>query len=334
MSVAVPFPRSNPTGTTGWTTNQFLIRRSTWNSDHPPGVTMFTDLGYQLEQIAVTATPVAFSNPPSHFVRRRGSGPSGHRSPTTSVPDQRPRSRREHGPWRLLPVAVASGPMPLTRGHRHDGGGVRHGRGTPHHAGSPRPPQLRTEQRGRRRRQMASRHPGFGLRDDGQRSDDSSGWSLRDLSGHEGRRRDTCRGPGKASPRPIRCWYPTFQAPGGLSRCMATWLYIVVDLWTRQPSASQWSMDTCVWTAAVTISPAHSIWSEWMIPRCWPPRGPGMPPGGGVGRLQKLVDDLPFGIDNEWAADRLEEAIIDVQEAIRDLRTDPPPTEHYERNVE
>jgi hypothetical protein len=54
----------------------------------------------------------------------------------------------------------------------------------------------------------------------------------------------------------------------------------------------------------------------------------------GVGRLQKVVDDLPFSIDNEWAADQLEEAITDVQQAIRDLRTDPPPTEHYERGIE
>ena len=54
----------------------------------------------------------------------------------------------------------------------------------------------------------------------------------------------------------------------------------------------------------------------------------------GVGRLQKIVDDLPFGIANAWAAERLEEAIIDVQQAIRDLRTAPPPTEHYERDVE
>jgi len=54
----------------------------------------------------------------------------------------------------------------------------------------------------------------------------------------------------------------------------------------------------------------------------------------GVGRLQKLVDDLPFGIDNERAADRLEEAITDVQQAIRDLRADPIPTEHYERGIE
>jgi len=54
----------------------------------------------------------------------------------------------------------------------------------------------------------------------------------------------------------------------------------------------------------------------------------------GVGRLQKVVDDLPFGIDNEWAAGQLEEAITDVQQAIRDLRTDPAPTEHYERGIE
>ena len=50
----------------------------------------------------------------------------------------------------------------------------------------------------------------------------------------------------------------------------------------------------------------------------------------GVGRLQGLVDDLPFGIDNAGAADQLEEAIADVQQAIHDLRTEPPPIEHYE----
>ncbi len=50
----------------------------------------------------------------------------------------------------------------------------------------------------------------------------------------------------------------------------------------------------------------------------------------GVGRLQGLVDDLPFGLGAAEAADRLEEAVCDVERAIRDMRTEPPPIEHYE----
>lgn len=50
----------------------------------------------------------------------------------------------------------------------------------------------------------------------------------------------------------------------------------------------------------------------------------------GVGRLQALLDGLEFGIDIAEAADRLEEAIVDVQIAISDMRTEPPPIEHYE----
>jgi hypothetical protein len=39
-------------------------------------------------------------------------------------------------------------------------------------------------------------------------------------------------------------------------------------------------------------------------------------------------------LGDEPAADQLEETITDVQQAIRDLRTDPPPMEHYEHGVE
>ena len=54
----------------------------------------------------------------------------------------------------------------------------------------------------------------------------------------------------------------------------------------------------------------------------------------GVGRLQTLIDDLPFNIDNERAANRLEDAITDVQQAIEDLRSESLTTEHYEHGVE
>jgi len=51
----------------------------------------------------------------------------------------------------------------------------------------------------------------------------------------------------------------------------------------------------------------------------------------GVGRLQEVLDTVPYGIDNEVAADLLDEAITDVWRAICELRSEPPPIEHYER---
>ena len=50
----------------------------------------------------------------------------------------------------------------------------------------------------------------------------------------------------------------------------------------------------------------------------------------GAGRLEAVVDDLAFGIGLAEAADRLEEAIVDVQLAIHDMRNEPPPIQHYE----
>ncbi len=52
----------------------------------------------------------------------------------------------------------------------------------------------------------------------------------------------------------------------------------------------------------------------------------------GVGRLQSLVDSVPFGIDNAAAADLLEDAVADVRRAIDEMRSEPPPIEHYERD--
>lgn len=51
----------------------------------------------------------------------------------------------------------------------------------------------------------------------------------------------------------------------------------------------------------------------------------------GMGRLGLLVDELQFGIGSNSAADQLESAIVDVRRAIDDLRSEPPPIEHYER---
>jgi len=51
----------------------------------------------------------------------------------------------------------------------------------------------------------------------------------------------------------------------------------------------------------------------------------------GMGRLQDLLDTLPYGIDEAAAADLLEEAVVDVQRAVHEMRTEPPPIEHYER---
>ena len=63
MSVAVPFPEIRPDGY-DWLDDEPAFDPTLHLELRPPtGVTMLTDLGYQLEQIAVTATPVAFSTP-------------------------------------------------------------------------------------------------------------------------------------------------------------------------------------------------------------------------------------------------------------------------------
>ncbi len=52
----------------------------------------------------------------------------------------------------------------------------------------------------------------------------------------------------------------------------------------------------------------------------------------GVGRLQDLLDTLPYGIDKTTAAELLEAAVVDVRRAVDEMRSEPPPIEHYERH--
>ena len=54
----------------------------------------------------------------------------------------------------------------------------------------------------------------------------------------------------------------------------------------------------------------------------------------GVGRLQDLFDTLPYGIDEATAADLLEAAVVDVRRAVDEMRSEPPPIEHYERHLD
>ena len=54
----------------------------------------------------------------------------------------------------------------------------------------------------------------------------------------------------------------------------------------------------------------------------------------GVGRLQDLLDTLPYGIDEATAADLLEAAVVDVRRAVDEMRSEPPPIEHYERHLD
>jgi len=50
----------------------------------------------------------------------------------------------------------------------------------------------------------------------------------------------------------------------------------------------------------------------------------------GVGRLEDLLATVPYGIDQATAAGLLEHAVADIQRTIREMRTEPPPIEHYE----
>ncbi|HAZ17299.1 MAG TPA: hypothetical protein DCY87_00815, partial [Acidimicrobiaceae bacterium] len=49
-----------------------------------------------------------------------------------------------------------------------------------------------------------------------------------------------------------------------------------------------------------------------------------------AGRLNALIDEVGFGTGAAEAADRLEEAVVDVARAVEEMRAGLTPIEHYE----
>ena len=332
MSVAVPFPEIRPDGY-DWLDDEPAFDPTLHLDLRPPtGVTMLTDLGYRLDEIATTATPVAFSTP-FRVLTDEGAAVLVDTARRLRVFQTNARDRVENtvrgGCYRsrwlrdlcLSPevtdmmaevygTAVAPHTMPVRLGHlNYEPSSVGAAVDKWHHdtlaldyvmmVSAPTPlPGGRFE-------------IFLGTKDDAA----------------------TLAAAGKRPP-PDQVLVPDIPGPGWAIALHGNMVvhrggpldspaeritmvngYVCLD---RSGDDQSRSLDL------VGVDDPAVLATEWARHAAWR----------GVGRLQKLVDDLPFGIDKEWAADRLEEAIIDVQEAIRDLRTDPPPTEHYERNVE
>ena len=70
----------------------------------------------------------------------------------------------------------------------------------------------------------------------------------------------------------------------------------------------------------IGIDDPEVLYTEWSRHAAWR----------ATGRLNQLVETLEFGIDAETAAAELEEAIVDVNQAIDDMRAGPRPALHYE----
>ncbi|MEM7272533.1 MAG: hypothetical protein AAF547_05585 [Actinomycetota bacterium] len=62
------------------------------------------------------------------------------------------------------------------------------------------------------------------------------------------------------------------------------------------------------------------LWAEWAKMAAWRSKG----------RLETLIDDLPFTEDRDLVIDRLEQAVADVNRAIAEMRSEPVTPEHYE----
>lgn len=70
----------------------------------------------------------------------------------------------------------------------------------------------------------------------------------------------------------------------------------------------------------IGIDADEVLYSEWAKHTAWRAEG----------RLQTLVDQLPFDLSAEEAIERLEHAVEDVTQAIADMRAGPKSADHYE----
>lgn len=71
------------------------------------------------------------------------------------------------------------------------------------------------------------------------------------------------------------------------------------------------------------VDPPEALYAEWARHAAWR----------GKSRLENLLNDLEFTTDHEMVADRLEDAIADVQQAIKEMKQESPQMHHYEHNV-
>ena len=69
----------------------------------------------------------------------------------------------------------------------------------------------------------------------------------------------------------------------------------------------------------IVVDDPEVLWTEWARFAAWR----------SAGRLQSVIDDLPFGITAEQAADTLEAAIADAQRAVDEMRAGAPDAIHH-----
>ena len=332
MPAAVPFPEVRPDGYE-WLGDEPVFDPTLHLDIQPPtGVTMLADLGYRLDEIAATATPVAFSTP-FRILSDEGAMVLLDTARRLRVFQQNLRDRIENGVrgacyrsrWlrdlclssevtemmaHVYGTAVAPHTMPLHLGHlNYEPANVGDAVDKWHHDTLPLDYVMMVSD--------PATLPGgrfevfLGTKDDAA----------------------TIAAAGKRPPAD-RVLVPDFPGPGwaialhgnmvvhrggpldsAAERITMVNGYVSLD---RSGDDQSRSRDL------VGVDDPAVLATEWARHAAWR----------GVGRLEKLVDDLPFGIGNERAADQLEKAITDVQQAIRDLRADPPPMEHYEHGVE
>ncbi len=332
MSAGVPFPEVRPDGYE-WLGDEPAFDPALHLDVRPPAdVTMLTDLGYRLDEITATATPVAFSTP-FRILSEEGAAVLLATARRLRVFQQNLGERIENGVrggcyrsrWlrdlclssevtqmmaEVYGTAVAPHTMPLHLGHlNYEPNILGNAVDKWHHDTLPLDYVMMV-------------------------SDPTT------LSGGRfeiflGTKNDAARlaAAGKR-PSADRVLVPDFPGPGwavalhgnmvvhrGGPLDSATERITMVNGYVPQDRSGD---DQSRSQDLVGVDDPEVLATEWARHAAWR----------GVGRLQRLVDDLPFGIGNEFAAEQLEEAITDVQQAIRELRADPPPMEHYEYGVE
>ena len=327
MGVAVPFPAIQPAGYEWFDDEPVFDPERHLELEDPTEVVMLTDLGYDQDEIATKATPVAASSPfrmlsdegaavMLRVARRLRSfaRPAGDRI------ERMVRGGCYRSRWlrdlcisedvsdhleRIYGVAVAPHPMPLHMGHinfepsRLDAAVDKW-----HHDTIPLDYVMAVTD--------PARLPGGRFEYFLGTKHEAAALAAEDRT-----------------PPPHRTAAPEFSGPGyaiTLHGDMVVHRAAPLTALTERISmvngyvALDTAIDEQSRTADLIIVDDHeALWAEWAKMAAWRSRG----------RLESLIEELEFTSDRDTVVSRLESAVADVQKAIDEMRAGERMTEHY-----
>ena len=327
MGVAVPFPEAQPAGYQWFDDEPAFDPELHLQLEEPEEVVMLADLGYDSDEIAAKATPVAASSP-FRMLSDEGAAvmitvarrlrnlarPAGNRI------ERMTRSGCYRSRWlrdlcvsqevsehleRIYGIAIAPHPMPVHLGHiNYEPSRIEAAVDKWHHDTLPLDYVMMvtdpaTVPGGRFEYFLGTKHEAADL-------------AARDRT-----------------PPPERTVAPEFAGSGyaiALHGDMVVHRAAPLDALAERVSmvngyvALNTAVDDQSRTADLIIVDDHeALWTEWAKMAAWRSQG----------RLQDLIEDLEFTSDREAVVAQLEAAVADVQKAVDEMRAGERMTEHY-----